>query len=105
MENYTTASNFSDLNGSMTATDGIVDSYTSNGRGEGTFEPGSEVTDFKVHFDGVHHPYHITCKANGNGGFDGHAKHRDSIDTEETWTATATTAESSGKPATVAQRY
>ncbi|HYJ92061.1 MAG TPA: hypothetical protein VEV84_12180 [Pyrinomonadaceae bacterium] len=102
MANYTTSSGFSDLNGSMVASNGNVTSYTSTNKGAGNVTNlGGTGLNFNVSFTGVARPYHVTANPGGNG-FSGSANNGGPAAGEETWTATATTAKSKKRRAKAA---
>jgi hypothetical protein len=92
MANYITSSGFSDLNGSMVATNNNVDSYYSNNLGNGSVRnTGGSGLAFTVSF-GATPPrvYHINANPGGNG-FNGSANNNGPMESEETWSATAST--------------
>ena len=92
MANYTTTSGFSDLVGSMVATNNNVDSYTSNTQGSGTISPaGAPVTRFTVRF-GSGRAYNINATANGTA-FSGSANNNGPEADQQTWEATASVGE------------
>ena len=92
MANYTTSSTMSDLNGSMSATNNNVDSYTSIDKGTGTVRNlgGATGLNFNVSFSGVTRPYHVTATPNAAGnGFNGNVNNNGPELEEATWSATA----------------
>ena len=93
MANYTTTSGFSDLNGSMAATNDNVDSYYSNNLGAGTVRnTGGSGLDFSVSFSTTPpRVYHINASANGANGFSGSANNNGPMEADDTWSATAST--------------
>lgn len=98
MANYTTNSGFSDLNGSMVATNDNVDSYNSTNLGAGTVRnTGGSGLDFNVSFStSPPRVYHINSSANGNG-FTGSANNNGPGAGQEPWSATASTGETAAK--------
>jgi hypothetical protein len=92
--NYTTSSGFSDLNGSMVATNDNVDSYTSTNLGAGTVRnTGGSGLDFNVSFGNAPaRTYHINANANGTG-FTGSANNNGPEADQQSWEATASTGE------------
>jgi hypothetical protein len=92
MGNYNTTSAFTDLIGSMVTNGDNVDSYYSNARGAGEVNNlGGSGLHFQVSFDGVPRPYNINATSNSNG-FSGKANNNSPAESEEAWTATASTA-------------
>ncbi|HET6861952.1 MAG TPA: hypothetical protein VFH91_02865 [Pyrinomonadaceae bacterium] len=92
MGNYNTTSGFNDLIGSMVTNGDDVESYYSNARGNGTVTNlGGSGLHFKVSFTGVSRPYNINATSNSNG-FSGNANNNSAAESEEVWTATASTA-------------
>jgi hypothetical protein len=104
MANYITNSGFSDLNGSMVATNDNVDSYYSNSLQEsGTVRnTGGSGLDFSVSFSATPpRVYHINASANANGnGFTGSANNNGPAAAQDTWEATASTGETGDTAAT-----
>ncbi|CAN5633514.1 MAG: hypothetical protein M3449_01290 [Acidobacteriota bacterium] len=93
MPNYTTTSGFSDLIGSMVVTNNNVDSYTSNTQGVGTVQNlGGTSLRFNVRFAAVNRTYNINGNTNGNG-YSGNANNNSPSAGEESWAATASTAD------------
>jgi len=95
MPNYTTTSGFSDLIGSMVVTNNNVDSYTSNTQGVGTVQNlGGTSLRFNVRFAAVNRTYNINGTINVNGnGYSGDANDNSPDAGQESWSATATTAD------------
>ena len=93
MANYITSSGFSDLNGSMVATNDNADSYYSTNLGNGSVQnTGASGLDFNVSFSTTPpRVYHISANANGSNGFSGRANNNGPALAEETWSATAST--------------
>lgn len=95
MATYNTTSGFNDLTGSMVVTDNDVDSYTSNTQGDGTVQNlGGSGLNFNVRFPSVNRTYHVTATANAAGnGYTGDANNNGPEAAEESWSATASTAD------------
>ena len=95
MATYTTSSGFSDLVGSMVVTNNNVDGYTSNTQGAGRVHNlGGPTLRFSVTFTAVNRTYNISATANGsNNGYSGSANNNSPEADEESWSATASTAE------------
>jgi len=97
MATYTTSSGFSDLKGSMVVTNNNADSYTSDTLGTVTPQKvGGAGLNFNVRFTSVTPPrtYNIRSTANANGnGYSGNANNNRPAAGEESWSATATTAD------------
>ena len=91
MANYTTASGFTDLVGSMVVTNNNVDSYTSDTQGAGTVRNlGGTGLNFNVSFTAVNRTYHVQATANGSN-YSGNANNNGPEAAQEDWTATAST--------------
>ncbi|HEX6125031.1 MAG TPA: hypothetical protein VFZ23_06610 [Pyrinomonadaceae bacterium] len=93
MANYSTASGFTDLVGSMVVTNNNVDSYTSDTLGTGTVQNlGGTGLRFNVTFTAVNRRYNINATANAGGtGYSGNANNNGPEADQETWSATAST--------------
>jgi hypothetical protein len=99
MKNYNTHSGIGDLNGTMSATNNNVDTYTSSTLGPAIVHNlGGTGLNFNLSFSNPPKNYHVNATAS-NGGFSGNATNNGPAAGQDTWTATASTGDTATKKA------